>query len=182
MKSGPRFNKAEREVLKLKIADLMAQDKTEYEIADLLNITQQLVSYYWKQIRKEWREQRTASADEYFNKQLMEIRSIRREAWAAWEASKQAQEVTTTSKTEGTEGDGAGSLRAQVRRQTQTGDPRYLAVVQWCDEREAKLLGLDAPTKASVENTGAPNVIVEIVRGERKPDGGSTTTDHTTPD
>lgn len=180
MRPGPRFNKAEREILKLKIADLMAQDKTEPEIAGLLGVTQQLISYYWKQIRKEWREQRTASTDEYFNKQLMEIRAIRREAWAAWEASKQAVEVTTTSKTEGA-GDGEASLRAQVRRQTQTGDPRYLALVQWCDEREAKLLGLDAPTKASVENTGGPNVIVEIVRRDQNAPAGSPT-DHSSSD
>ena len=46
-------------------------------------------------------------------------------------------------------------VHAAIRKAEQTGDPRYLAGVQWCVEQRCKILGLNAPQKvAPTDPTG----------------------------
>src|SRR5262249_24223213 len=85
-----------------------------------------------------------------------------REYWAAWEASKKEREITTTEQLTGGDGD---RLKAVVRKEQQTGDPRYLAGVQSCIEQRCKLLGLNAPveTRLTGQDGGPIQLTLEAI-------------------
>jgi hypothetical protein len=72
---------------------------------------------------------------------LARIDRLEQQYWDAWQASKNERQISVT---EQTSGDGE-KLKAGIRKVEQTGDPRYLAGVQWC--QRCKILGLNAPQK-----------------------------------
>ena len=72
---------------------------------------------------------------------------MRREYWQAWIRSTEDKEATLTEKVEATT---TTRSKAQIRKEGQAGDPRFLAGVQWCIERRCKLIGLDAPEKHDI--------------------------------
>jgi hypothetical protein len=90
-----------------------------------------------------------AKADE-----LARLDELEREAWTAWHRGIGRKQIRTT-KTGGKEG-----LEVSLRTESLNGDPRYLAIVLDCQQRRAKLLGLDAPLKA--EFTGADGGPIEV--------------------
>ncbi|NIP53215.1 MAG: hypothetical protein GWN94_14245, partial [Phycisphaerae bacterium] len=117
-----------------------------------------------KTIQKRWRTDTTIDLDEARQRELARIDQLEREYWQAWEKSKQPRKrVSQTDKT--------------VSRQTEerTGDPRYLAGVQWCIQQRCKLLDIEAPQRQQVQledEHGVFKTLLSVLH--RKDDEGET--------
>jgi hypothetical protein len=132
------------------IAKLYCEGKTQAEIGHRLNLSQQQVSHDLKAIRAEWLESSIRDFDTAKAQELAKIDHVEAEAWKGWEKSRLDKEITIS----GTEeADGTVKNKAQVRKEGQAGDPRFLETVHRCIERRCKLLGLDPPERR--ELTGA---------------------------
>lgn len=114
------------------------------EIGRRLGVTPTTVGRYLQQADDEWRQKSFESVDKAKWRQLRDLEWIRNEAKAAWERSKLDAEATKVSV-----GDEGGGKKVERVTKGQTGDPRYLAEIRATYEREAKLLGIDAPTKVA---------------------------------
>lgn len=99
--------------------------------------------------RAAWRSETLGAIDELIACELIRVNQIEREAWDAWERSKKDSERSVTERKTGE----SETMRAQMVREGQCGDPRYLTQVQWCIDKRCKLLGLDAPQRSQIEVT-----------------------------
>jgi len=131
---------------RLEVARLYLQGKYQHEIAEVLGVCQQQVSYDLKAIQKQWQDIPSAKLDELKAKELTRIDNLERTYWEAWEKSQQPKEITSSAKV-------GEKVKVGKRTEQRNGNPAYLSGVQWCIERRCKLLGLDAPTKSEI--TGA---------------------------
>jgi hypothetical protein len=73
--------------------------------------------------------------------ELAKLDELEREAWLAWRRGIGRKQVRTT-KIGGKDG-----TEISLKTETLNGDPRYLAIVLDCQQRRARMFGLDAPTK-----------------------------------
>lgn len=134
------------------IARLYLQGETQASIAEQLGISQPTVSRDLKVIQGEWKEARIHDIDERKNIELAKIDNLELEYWEAWKRSCEDAEVMTVKK-KGKIVNGNEQtipVEAQKRTEGQSGDPRYLAGVQWCINKRCELLGLDAPKSLDV--------------------------------
>lgn len=94
---------------------------------------------------------------------VAELLEVRREAWEAWEKSKEASVKNKASRKAKGEGADAGTETTTERTvEEKYGDPRFLSVILNCNEREARLLGLDAPEKFELQATlQATEVVID---------------------
>jgi hypothetical protein len=97
-------------------------------------------------IKERSKEAAVRDLDEAREQELERPALIEQEAWVAWEASKKARETSTNELITGADGD---RLKAGIRKEAQTGDPRYISIIQSCIDQRCKLLGLNAPQKAA---------------------------------
>jgi predicted transcriptional regulator len=147
-----------------KVAELYLRQKSQQDIASILGISQATVSRDLQAVQKSWREASLMNLNEAKQRELERIDVLEREYWAAWEESKKPKERT---KSEREDGD-ATKVKAEMQRDTQTGNPSYLEGVRWCINKRCEILGLDAPRKlSSTTPDGAehkPFSVVEIVK------------------
>lgn len=128
---------------RVSIAKYYLEGRFQHEIADVLNLSQQQVSYDIKAIQQYWQEKYEYQLDELRSQELARIDHLERTYWNAWEKSQMPKDITTTGK----DGD---RVRVAKRSEQRNGNPAYLSGVQWCIDRRCKLLGLDAPIKAQI--------------------------------
>jgi hypothetical protein len=128
------------------IARLYLQRRTQAEIGRQLGLSRQQVGYDLSAIRQEWLRSSLVDFDARKAEELARLDRLEREYWDAWEASKKERQTSVTEQTTAAEGE---RLRAGLRKEEQTGDPRYLAGVERCLEQRAKILGLFAPQKVA---------------------------------
>lgn len=139
------------------IAERYKSGVTQSEIARELGLSQGQISLDLAEVLRRWRAEAADTIDTAKQIELNKINGLEIEYWHAWELSlKDATGVSVETKTVGlkvsTDTDNPVELPAvetktTKRRQGQSGNPAYLAGVQWCIDRRCKLLGLDAPTK-----------------------------------
>jgi len=134
------------------ITQYYLQGKTHEEIAEIMQISRVMVTYEVRRIRQQFRESITERGNEIIARELAKLDLLEREYWKAWEKSKAPKVKTKSEKTES--GDKAEQSGMIVKEEV-TGDPRYLAGVQWCVDRRCELLGLDAPKRMSVFSSDA---------------------------
>jgi hypothetical protein len=72
---------------------------------------------------------------------LEELRDIKFEAWQQWERSKKDKETSSQKKISAA-GDDADKMEASLRRESQCGNPAFLAEVRHCIQEECKIKGL----------------------------------------
>jgi hypothetical protein len=140
--AAPKRTDFERENDYRRITDLYLQGKFQSEIASVLGVSQQQVSYDLAAIQRRWRSDTTINLDEAKQKELARVDNLERVYWGAWERSLEEKVKTRTEKQTGKDGG-----KASVEKETLLGNPAYLAGVQWCISERCKLLGLYAPTK-----------------------------------
>jgi hypothetical protein len=116
------------------------------ELARRVGVERSTVSRDLKALNARWKEAALRDLDAAKGQELERIDQLEREAWEAWDKSKQAHETTTTEQTTGGDRD---HTKAAIRKEDQTGDPRYLAAVQWCIDKRCEVLGLNAPHKVA---------------------------------
>jgi len=145
----------QREKDRKEIARRYLQGETQAAIGRALGLTQQMISYDLARIREQWRAAAVRDIDELQAHELAKIDQLEVTYWQAWQRSLE----DSTTRTQYVEADKAGKptpARAAVRTEQGTGDPRWLAGVQWCIERRCKLLGLDKPQRVDVTTDGQP--------------------------
>lgn len=125
------------------VARLYLQGKYQSEIAKLCGVTQQQISKDLKAIDAQ--RKAAAVADLTVKRARTEevLLLVERTAWEGWYRSCEPAEVSLT---RAVEGDRA-RREASLRKEGQTGDAQFLAVVRQCEEDLRDLHGLDAPTK-----------------------------------
>lgn len=145
----PKRIKPQREQDLLFIERLYVQGRSQREIAAMLSrerpytLSHKTIGRDIHEILARWRAEMLRGIDELKAAELARLNRMEREAWDAWERSCQIKERTLSEQKQGT----AAGQRAQLTREQQTGDPRYLQIVQWCITKRCAILGLDAPTQ-----------------------------------
>ena len=157
-----RRGKARREYDMHEVSRLYLEGVSLPAIAERLNITYAQANDDMRVIRRAWRRAQAANFDELRSRELTKIDHLEAVYWDAWFRSQRDQEETVTERRDGT----TAVALARVRRRTGiTGDFTALAGVQWCIERRIRLLGLDAPTRITVESVRAEAERIAAVTG-----------------
>lgn len=161
--TGPKRTSDELLADRARVAELLCQG---WEPADVVremvrfrasvNLSRTTVYNDIDSVRRAWLEHKEIHYDAHVAQKVAEVRQLKRTYWDEWFASKAPKETTvqaqhtseaTTPTTNG-HGPNTRSLRrAEVRKEQRTGNPAYLAGVQWCIEEECRLLGLHAPER-----------------------------------
>lgn len=133
------------------ISDMYLRGYTQVEIAERIKRDQSTVSRDIKALQKQWLQDSMVDFNEARAKELAKIDALEMEYWKAWQASQQDAETIVEEASELKDG-----TRAKVSTKTvgQTGDPRYLQGVQWCIDKRAEILGLDAPERFDITSGG----------------------------
>jgi hypothetical protein len=162
------------------IVDLLIKGLSQREIAAVINadedrpytITQQTAANDIRHIRKAWKEKYIGKHDEILGGQLAMLAKVKREALAEFERSKTnwSGKATKVKGTGGKEKTTVNEVEQTNREEGRLGDPRYLDVILKATDREAKLLGLDAPAKHDHSiSTGDPfQVFIDMPADRRR--------------
>lgn len=132
--------------------------RLQADIGDVLGLSQSTISRDLRALHKVWRKAALVDFNEAKARELGKVDRLEREYWEAWQRSRKDKEATLTEKIDAT---ASSRTKAQIRKEGQVGDPRFLAGAQWCIERRCKLLGLDAPQRREI--TGADGGDLSIV-------------------
>lgn len=163
--------KTEIAIRRQKVASAYLRGSTQAEIAAEMEVDQATVSRDLKSLRAEWMKSALIDINEAKARELAKVDALEIEYWSAWERSQLNAEVETT-KMQGSDPEKPGKLEKQKRVEGQTGDPRYLAGIQWCIQKRCEILGVNAPIKTEVDNKGGMKVLIEYADSN----------DHTAPD
>jgi len=156
MKTGKRRSSSQLVRDRRSIADYYLQGWLQVDIADELGIDQSTVSRDLKAIQATWLKSTLIDFSKVKAREIAKIDRLEREYWQAWQESKEEKVTTATEETASKDGKRG---KAQIRREERSGDPRYLAGVQWCIEKRCKILGLDARQVLDVTTDGKPLVL-----------------------
>ncbi len=115
------------------------EGKWQYEIAAIVGISQEMVSYDLKAVQKQWRDIPQAELTELKAKELAKIDHLEMTYWQAWHDSKKPTESTKQSKQLGSD-----SGTVEKRSQTKNGNPAYLQGVERCISARVRILGLES--------------------------------------
>lgn len=142
------------------IARLYLQGMYQTDIADRLGLSQPTVSRDIQVLIDEWRVERVYDINEAKARELAKVDNLELEYWEAWHRSQQnaekeikKQRAVPGKKDKGSKDAPAPSVLSQDIQKIiegQTGDPRFLAGIQWCIERRCLILGVDAPKKSEI--------------------------------
>jgi hypothetical protein len=98
-------------------------------------------------IRDKWHESQLVSMTSFVNREILLLDYMQGEALESWEKSKQEGTRTEAEQANFTDQGKRPGTRSKVTRIGRDGTPEFLIVALKCQERRAKLLGLDKPTK-----------------------------------
>lgn len=127
-------------------------------IARQLNVVVSTVFHDVNAIREEWRSQRVQKLDDEINHQLAKYDLIETQAWIGWERSlrESVEKVAEAGETK----DGPYQKRRR-KRVLQSGDPRFLKIIDDVLASRRQLLGLNAPSKVEMTSV-IKSVEVEV--------------------
>ena len=148
--AAPKRSRLQREKDLTEISRLYLAGKVQAEIADMLKVSQQQVSYDLAILRGRWQRAANTNIGELKARELAKVDRLELEYWDAWQRSLEADKTIKTKGKVQQVDDNTHFIREQPAEQTahtDSGDPRYLQGVQWCIERRCKILGIDAPEK-----------------------------------
>jgi predicted transcriptional regulator len=161
------------------VARLYLRGMYQTDIAVELSVDQATVSRDLAELRKEWLQSALVDLNEAKAKELAKIDQLEVTCWAAWERSKENAEVETVeqigvkSKT-AKKGDKEEftitpeRIKKNKRVEGQSGNPSFLAGIQWCINKRCEILGLDAAKRnLTFDVTKCSDAQLErIARGE----------------
>jgi len=128
-----------------RVAELYLCGKGQYEIGQLLGVTQQQISLDLQKIQQQWLASSVRDFDAVKAQEIAKLDHIEREALEAWAQSRKVREVTITKRITGKD----PRDEASIRREQSAGDPRFLQVAQRCVEQRCDLLGLSTAAEAA---------------------------------
>ena len=115
------------------VARLYLKGYTQQQIADQLEVSRVTINRDVQAVLAQWQEETSHDTSERVAKQAMELADMRLRAWSAYQ------------KAVGESKDGQAEKRPRTERELNA-----LALLLRIQEREAKLYGLDAPTRTEV--------------------------------
>lgn len=124
-------------------------------------------------IRKLWRAQMAADMNEQITEEVNAINVQIKECWEAWERSKKGNTSKTTRNAE-SQGDVPGSentyslTETLLKEDTNTGEVKYMSLINELGKEKRKLLGLYAPEKREVKGDGNTAIQINVVGGEKE--------------
>lgn len=138
-----------------RVAEMYLRGSYQSEIADSLGVDQTTISRDLLELRKEWQVSALVNINEAKAKELAKIDTLEMEYWRAWERSKLDAEIEVTeqvgSRKKPKPGDPPGEpaiipekIKKYKRVEGQSGNPAFLAGVQWCINKRCEILGLNA--------------------------------------
>lgn len=109
-----------------------------------------------------WKKEQFETIDKYVSVEVQKLDRIENEAWNAWEKSK-----SPLRKTKSRNSKKPNKLDAEVNEpdyygyseetiEETSGDPRFLDILLNCQQRRAKLLGFDAPSRVDYTDKNQP--------------------------
>lgn len=147
-------SKAETTLLRAQIAGRYVRGDEQATIAQALGLTQPAISYHLQIIEAEWARQYAAAIDAAKWAQLARVDELERTYWQAWADSREAINRQTQTADVPDPSKPARPSRVVQVTEERSGDPRWLAGVQWCIETRCKILGLWAPERRDVTSNG----------------------------
>lgn len=130
--SANKRGQAERDRDLADIARLYCQGMRQVDIAEMLGITQQQVSYDLKRIQKRWQTECIEAISQGKARELARIDELERTYWGAWFNS------------------------TRIRKDNSA----FLQGVMTCIDKRCKLLGLDAPIKTEDDGSKLVRIII----------------------
>ena len=117
-------------------------------------------------LRKQWLASGIRDFDQGRAEELAKIDALEVEAFDAWRRSQEGKSVSAKKVVEG----GLHGIvrEEQDREESSPGDPRFLALVQWCINKRCEINGYDAPLALDLTSGGKPMVFT-LDLGENKP-------------
>lgn len=176
-KIGRHLSPAEKSRQEQAVNGLYLKGMPQAVIAEQLGISQTTVSRCLKRVADYCRKIYSAEFKEILNRELQKLDHLELEAWKGWEKScKDAARQTVKAVRSGTE---AIPVEKTLVTEGQSGDPRFLQIVNDCISKRCDLLGVEAPKKIDLVKPVIPNVYVidaeskgfldRILAGEERP-------------
>jgi len=125
------------------IADKYLRGVTQWDIAIELGVNQSTISRDLQALQKEWLASSLANLTQAKALELAKVDRLEREYWDAWERSKRTSENSITERIDGD----IAKIKVLLAKESQVGDPRFLAGVEKCINKRCEILGLDAPKR-----------------------------------
>jgi hypothetical protein len=153
--AAPKRKKIQINRDRVLIAEYYLQGKTQNQIVEILNndttrgytLTQAIISRDLKAIQSEWLVKSLTDFNQARANELAKIDALEREYWRGWERSRQSKTVSKSKKEESKR---KSKQSAELVKEEQVGDPRFLQGIEQCINRRCQLLGLDAPKRLSI--------------------------------
>lgn len=145
---GDKRSKDQRRVDRVEIANLKLKHKTLEQIATETGLSTATIKRELVIIRKEWQAASLEAIDEIKARELAKLDLYEAEVLAEWARSKESySKKVVEERPQGAKG--GGGRFAKIETGGQTGDPRYMTILLGIQDRRAKILGTDAPTKVA---------------------------------
>ena len=159
--TGRRTSRTREEVRRdlLAISEMYLRGWSQYEIAEYLGITRQLVCHELTKIQKIWQEHIAANHDRLRANELAKLDHLEARAWEQFDKSCEDAETYAEEEFEAgfihdddsEQTPTGGKKRKLKKRQGQSGDPRYMQIIRECAAERCKILGLYAPKQHQVQ-------------------------------
>lgn len=158
------------------VARRYLQGEHQPAIARALHVSQPQISQDLKVLRQAWLASALRDFDALKAEQLAKVDEVERAAWAGWARSQEDREITFTQAREGGDLviDGQRHPRsaqrtANVRKEGQAGDPRFLQTIQKCIDQRCAILGLGEEQAAIKTASLGLATLLEQARAEPMP-------------
>ena len=119
-------------------AELYLAGRNQYEIAEVIGVSQGTISNDLKAIRAMWRERAVIAFSERKAEELARLDKLEREYWQAWERS--IKPVKSKSKKVKTFADSLDSTEITKKKEARDGNPSFLAGVERCIKQRMEIL------------------------------------------
>jgi hypothetical protein len=158
-------SKSEKHRDRLLISDYYLKGYSQMEIGVKTNLSQSTVSKDIKILIRYWTRAQYRNIDCLQEQELARINKLEIEYWEAWERSKKIFISTSVKRHSVTSNNLDKNTPAETttKQEDRNGDPRYLVGVQWCIDKRAAILGLNAPIKSELSGNVAMS-FVDLVK------------------
>ena len=174
----PKYRtKAERARDRKNISERYLKGEYQVDIAKALGLSQSTVSRDIDVLVRYWRAVQYKNIDELKRIEIAKINNLELAYWQEWEESKKVK-TTKQKKQRGIDMTDTESgekevelvpFEKSIKKEKKTGNPAYLAGVQWCIAKRCEILGLNAPTESNV--SGAllfGHSLVDLINAEQE--------------
>ena len=163
-----RRRRREREERKSRFAALWKKHGHKWTLTRYgkeLGVGPAAISRYFSELASEWQKRTEIDTDAAIRKQLEEIAEMKEQLKAEWERSRTDGEEVITEGRPGKGGDTEAIkvTRVQRKRSGRLGQAAYIAARTRLLEREASLLGLDAPKRTEISGSGGKPLTFHVV-------------------